>query len=102
MKKLNGWYRIGVVLSVLWLVVTNVGGTLFVSNSIIEDTRLGHEFLCVEQAYRQPVDQKGPAWRQCDADREKLSNSIWASVWWQTPVISVLTVAVGWALVLGA
>jgi hypothetical protein len=98
MKKLNGWYRIGVVLSVLWLLVANIGGFVILRSLIARDLLARHS-QCMDNAYQLPEVRWDAALEKCDIARAELSNTLWSGFWWQIPITSLVILALGWALV---
>src|SRR5258708_6054607 len=91
MKRLNGWQRIGIVLSVLW----SLGGGLWGNNIGIHegDTASAIYSLCLEN---RPND-----WQGCSTEFTKNWTDAVQYHWWYAAILGLVPIPIVWGMVYG-
>jgi hypothetical protein len=89
--RLNGWQRIGIVISVLW----------FIGGGIWGNDRGLHEGDWTVSDYKNCLDTHPNDWPGCQQKSEK--NYIWATRnhWYSAAIFAVVPIPIGWLLAWG-
>ncbi|WP_443749691.1 hypothetical protein [Asticcacaulis solisilvae] len=94
MKKLNGWQRIGVIASVIWIVAAGVGERIR-EQKYFEDLEYASVSVCEQKWQYEPMPSPDP----CIEDGVNTYFNNLKAAGWSGPLIAAfLPVAVGWGL----
>lgn len=99
LNMLNGWQRIGVILSVLWFFYGGLSTNAYYTTEAYRKTFASYEMCNAATHYEQNQDKVFEKLEQCSKDRDKNYNMWLDGMWFAALIAAVLPIPIAWYLI---
>jgi hypothetical protein len=95
--RLNGWQRIGVIVSIMWAIGGWIGANMSASRDLEEG--LGFHYKICDETNSIAIAAHRPAIENCQAGADKWAAIIQSEHAYEAPIVALVPIPIGWGLV---